>query len=162
MAAKTDLAHAALTAQFQQRTVHRRYLALCHGGLTAADPNLRAKEGVEFAGDSMRVHTHMGRHPRERQKQAVLSPDHAHGKPAATNLQTLETFSRRARPIASLLSCRLETGRTHQIRVHLAYLNHGMGCCWSVRALSWLGAQGLSAIAHTVGAHYRQQQLGER
>jgi 23S rRNA pseudouridine1911/1915/1917 synthase len=97
--AKTLSAHAALVRQLQARSVTREYLALAVGDLARGDT----------------VDAPIGRHPTRRTTMAVV----ASGKPARTHFEVLERFGN-----ATLLRCRLETGRTHQIRVHLASLGH--------------------------------------
>jgi 23S rRNA pseudouridine1911/1915/1917 synthase len=101
--AKADHAHHALARQLKARTVERRYLALVHGRLPHA-------AGV--------VETAIGRDPRDRLRMAVR-PAGA-GRPALTRYRVLERFARPA-PL-TLLEVTLGTGRTHQIRVHLAHL----------------------------------------
>ena len=101
--AKTDHAHQALARQLKARTVERRYLALVHGRLPHA-------AGV--------IETAIGRDPRDRLRMAVR-PAGA-GRPALTRYRVLERFSVPA-PL-TLLEATLGTGRTHQIRVHLAHL----------------------------------------
>ncbi len=100
--AKNDVAHVRLARQFESRTIRRRYQALVWGVPAA-------REG--------RIETHLGRDPRDRKRMAVVKP--ARGKYAATNYRLLEAFA-----FTSLLEFRLETGRTHQIRVHARYLGH--------------------------------------
>ncbi len=103
--AKNDAAHQGLVAQFAERSVKRRYQALAWG--------LPAQmEG--------RIEGNIGRHPRQRQKMAVLERG---GRPAVTRYKVLESLASGA---VSRLRCRLETGRTHQIRVHLAEIGHGL------------------------------------
>ena len=97
--AKTLTAQAALVRQMQARSVTREYAALASGDI--------ATRGV--------VDAPIGRHPRHRTTMAVV----ATGKPARTHFDVVERFG-----VATLLRCRLETGRTHQIRVHLASLGH--------------------------------------
>jgi 23S rRNA pseudouridine1911/1915/1917 synthase len=118
--AKTDRAHHALAAQFEKHTVNRRYLALVHGVPDAADPRLRGIKGVTFeAGGIIRIATLLSRHKTDRQRQAVVWHD---GRHAVTRVRVLEAFAGQA----ALVECWLETGRTHQIRVHMAYAGHGL------------------------------------
>ena len=120
--AKTDMAHQGLAAQFAAHTVERRYLALAHGVIDAADPRLRGVPGVTVApGAALRIATQIGRHPADRQRQAVRP---AGGRHAITHARMLESYGSPA--AAMLVECRLETGRTHQIRVHLAHAGLGI------------------------------------
>ncbi len=97
--AKTLIAQTALVRQLQARTVRREYLALAYGEV--------ARAGT--------VDAPIGRHPTQRVKMAVVDD----GKPAVTHYGIEERF-----PGCTLLRCKLETGRTHQIRVHLAHIGH--------------------------------------
>ena len=120
--AKSDRAHHGLAAQFERHSVLRRYLAVVHGLPDAADPRLRGVRGVSFeAGNILKVTSQLARHRTDRQRQAVVW---ANGRHAVTRARVLEVFG--APPAVSLLECWLETGRTHQIRVHLAHAGHSL------------------------------------
>lgn len=100
MIAKNDQAHQALASELKDKKSLRKYLAIVHGNL----PNDR---GV--------IEAPIGRSEKDRKKQAVT----AKGKPAVTHFKVLERFGS-----YTLVELRLETGRTHQIRVHMAYIGH--------------------------------------
>jgi 23S rRNA pseudouridine1911/1915/1917 synthase len=101
--AKTERAVASLAKQFFNHTVKRRYLALVWGDL---------------ASDSGTILAHIGRHQRFR-KLFDAYPEGEHGKEAITHYQVLERFG-----YTTLVQCILETGRTHQIRVHMQHIGH--------------------------------------
>lgn len=120
--AKSDRAHHGLAAQFEAHSVHRRYMALVHGTPDAADPRLRGLQGIAFEpGNILRITTQLARHRTDRQRQAVVWSG---GRHAVTRARVLDTFGAPAQ--VALLECWLETGRTHQIRVHLAHAGHGL------------------------------------
>jgi 23S rRNA pseudouridine1911/1915/1917 synthase len=120
--AKSDRAHHGLAAQFEAHSVHRRYLALTYGVPDAGDPRLNGVRGVSFEpGNILKVTSGLDRHRTDRQRQAVTFSG---GRHAVTRARVLERFG--TPPVAALLECWLETGRTHQIRVHLAHAGHGL------------------------------------
>lgn len=101
--AKNERAHARLARQFFDHTVSRRYVALVWG-------NLKLDEGT--------ITGNIGRSVRDRLKMAVFS-DGSDGKHAVTHYTVLKRYG-----YVTLVECRLETGRTHQIRVHMEYIGH--------------------------------------
>ena len=98
MVAKNDVAHESLVNQLVAKTVTRKYTALVHG---------------HIAHDKGTIDAPIGRDQKDRQKQAVVDK----GKHAVTHFQVIERFG-----TFTLVECRLETGRTHQIRVHMNYI----------------------------------------
>ena len=99
--AKTNEAHLALSRQLKEKKAKRRYLAVVHG--------IVKEDGI--------IDKPIGRHPKDRKKMAVVSG----GRNAVTHYKVLETFRD-----STLLECVLETGRTHQIRVHMASIGHSI------------------------------------
>jgi 23S rRNA pseudouridine1911/1915/1917 synthase len=104
VAAKSDAAHRGLAALFERHDIERVYLALTRGA-----PKQRAGT----------IATRLGRSPRDRKKTAVVIRG---GREAVTHYRVLRRYGPDAKPMASRVSCQLETGRTHQIRVHLAHI----------------------------------------
>ena len=101
IAAKNDMAHLALSAQLADRSLSRVYEAVAAGN---------------FREDSGTVDAPIGRHPNERKKMAVTSQN---SRPAVTHWEVLARYRGYTH-----IRCKLETGRTHQIRVHMAYIGH--------------------------------------
>lgn len=101
VAAKTDEAHRGLAEQIKAHTAHRTYWALVHG-------NIVEERGI--------IDAPIGRHPKDRIKMAVVVKG---GREAVTHFRVLKRFGD-----YTWVECRLETGRTHQIRVHMAYIHH--------------------------------------
>ena len=98
---KNDMSHNSIAAQLKEHSINRRYRALVHG-------NLKDDTGT--------VEGPIGRHPIERKKMAI---NEKNGKPAVTHYTVLERFGN-----YTLIECKLETGRTHQIRVHMTSIGH--------------------------------------
>ncbi|MDW3222429.1 MAG: RluA family pseudouridine synthase [Paracoccaceae bacterium] len=120
--AKSDAAHHGLAGQFEAHTVERYYRALVYGVPDANDPRLRGVKGTNFeSGNILKITTQLARHKTDRQRQAVLFHG---GRHAVTRARTIERFG--VPPVLALMECWLETGRTHQIRVHMAHAGHGL------------------------------------
>lgn len=100
MVAKTDVAHRSLTTQLKNKTNLREYVALVHGVIEEEQGTINAP---------------LARDPKNRKRQAIV----AGGRHAVTHFKVVERFDN-----YTLIRCRLETGRTHQIRVHLQYIKH--------------------------------------
>lgn len=101
IACKNDMAHNCIAAQLKEHSITRRYQAIVHGVI---------KE------DSGTVDAPIGRHPTERKKMSI---NHNNGRNAVTHYKVLERMGQ-----YTYVECRLETGRTHQIRVHMASIHH--------------------------------------
>tara|TARA_B100000963_G_scaffold14935_2_gene11440 strand:- start:2718 stop:3698 length:981 start_codon:yes stop_codon:yes gene_type:complete len=106
--AKNNFAHEHLSNQFKDHTIIRVYQLLIWG-------KLRPSKG--------RIETLITRSSRNRQ---IMETSRTKGKKAITNYKTIEVFENENTPTLSLLNCKLETGRTHQIRVHMNYLGHSI------------------------------------
>ena len=123
--AKSDLAHAGLSEQIKDHSFTREYLAICYGNL---------KE------DERTVDAPIGRHKVDRKKMCVTP---LNSKPAVTHIRTLERYGG-----FTYVRCILETGRTHQIRVHMAYIGHplaGDDVYGPAKVIKELGGQCLHA-----------------
>ena len=101
VACKNDMAHQSLSKQLKEHSIRRIYVAIVHG-------NIKEEDGT--------VNAPIGRHPTERKKMSINSRN---GREAITHYQVLERFGN-----YTYIQCELETGRTHQIRVHMASLGH--------------------------------------
>jgi 23S rRNA pseudouridine1911/1915/1917 synthase len=124
--AKSAAAHAGLSALFAAHDIERRYLGLAWGAPSRADPRLAGLPGVSFEpGGWVRIEAAIARHPTDRKRMAV-APQGPKSRHAVTRLRAAESFGPDAKPFASLIECRLETGRTHQIRVHATYAGHAL------------------------------------
>ena len=134
--AKNDLAHQSLAEQIQKKEAKRTYLAIVRG-------NVKEDHG--------HIETQLDRDPRDRKKMAVV----AGGRSAVTHWSVLERF-----PGYTYVECRLETGRTHQIRVHMAHIGHpilGDTVYGNKRAVPGLQGQCL----HAVGLRFLHPRTGE-
>lgn len=98
---KNDTAHQNIALQLKEHSINRRYRAICHGVI---------KE------ENLTIHKPVGRHPSDRKKMAI---NERNGKDAVTHIKVLQRFEK-----YTYIECQLETGRTHQIRVHLASIGH--------------------------------------
>jgi len=148
VAAKSEAAHTALTAMFAAHDIERAYLAVTRG---APRPLVG------------RIETQIARSPNDRKKMAVVKDKHFRadhwsndttreedelpsGKLAITNYRAIETYGRLdatgTQPAAALVECRLETGRTHQIRVHMAHIGAPVLGDQTYGKHRWLKAEG--------------------
>jgi 23S rRNA pseudouridine1911/1915/1917 synthase len=104
--AKSDAAHEGLAVQFAAHTVHRRYIAVCAGHPSPDEGTINAR---------------VGRSDSDRKKMTVLPNNSSRGKTAITHYTVLQRLDH-----AAVIECRLETGRTHQVRVHCASIGHAL------------------------------------
>ncbi len=122
--AKSDAAHQGLAAQFADHSLERAYLAICWGHPSAMDPRLKGLNGVRFEpGNVVRISGNIARHRTDRKRMTVVQDS---GKHAITRVRAEATFGPELKPVASLVRCWLETGRTHQIRAHMSYVGHAL------------------------------------
>jgi 23S rRNA pseudouridine1911/1915/1917 synthase len=143
VAAKTERAMASLAKQFANHTIERAYNAVVWGAP-------RDSSGL--------IETQIGRSQFDRKRMAVLR---AGGKSARTRYKVLEKFGPVERPFASLIECRLETGRTHQIRVHLTHLGHPLigDPAYGRARTAPKPKSDAEALAFTVAADFPRQAL---
>lgn len=111
---KNDAAHQFVAAQLKEHSITRRYRAIVHGRLDSIPGRLNSIPGLPP--EEGTIDAPIGRDEKDRKKMAV---NERNGKPAVTHYKVLKTFRE-----YSYIECRLETGRTHQIRVHMASIGH--------------------------------------
>ena len=127
---KNDMSHNSIAAQLKEHSINRRYRALVHG-------NLKEDQGT--------VEGPIGRHPVDRKKMSI---NERNGKPAVTHYTVLERFGN-----YTLIECKLETGRTHQIRVHMSSIGHPL-------LGDVLYSNGKSAFKHLEGQTLHAKTIG--
>ncbi|HKX64887.1 MAG TPA: RluA family pseudouridine synthase [Rhizomicrobium sp.] len=143
VAAKTERAMASLAKQFANHTIERAYNAVVWG-------SPRDAAGL--------IESQIGRSPFDRKRMTVLR---AGGKRAATRYKVIEKFGPVERAFAALIECRLETGRTHQIRVHLTHLGHPLigDAQYGRNRTAPRGKSDAEANAFTLAASFPRQAL---
>lgn len=137
VAAKNDIAHASLSEQLANREVERKYEAIVHG---------------ELPHDTGLIDAPIGRDPNNRQRMAVVE----NGKAARTHFKVLQRFLN-----FTHIECRLETGRTHQIRVHMQYIGHPLAGDLKYGPRKTLDVAGQALHARTLGFRHPDPSKGE-
>lgn len=135
MVAKNDQAHLSLVEQLQNKTVERRYEAIVHGMITHEYGTIDAP---------------IGRDPKDRQRMAVVED----GRDAVTHFQVIKHYED-----FTHVECKLETGRTHQIRVHMRYINHPLAGDPKYGPRKTLDMEGQALHARTLG--FEHPRTGE-
>ncbi len=127
---KNDIAHQSLSDQLKEHSIHRIYEAIVHG-------NLKQDEGT--------VNQPIGRHPTDRKKMSIHAKN---GREAITHYKVLERFGNYTH-----IQCKLETGRTHQIRVHMSSIGHPLvgDIVYGPSKCPFLNLQGQTLHAKTLG-----------
>ncbi|WP_079529774.1 RluA family pseudouridine synthase [Halobacillus hunanensis] len=136
MVAKNDRAHESLVTQLRDKTVERKYIAIVHGSISHEYGTIDAP---------------IGRDTKDRQRMAVVEG----GRDAVTHFKVLDHF-----PEFTLVECTLETGRTHQIRVHMRYINHPLAGDPKYGPRKTLDLNGQALHAKTLG--FDHPTSGER
>lgn len=169
---KTDTAHRALAEQLQVHSITRRYRAILHGSFrgSASDFHIVPREkslldcqwesertslaGSTAAQPVFRVEGCIGRHAEDRKKMTITDP--AHGRPAVTHVRLLSAAGE-----WSYVECALETGRTHQIRVHTSHIGHPIlgDPVYGPKHCPVSGLEGQTLHAMTLG--FRHPETGE-
>jgi 23S rRNA pseudouridine1911/1915/1917 synthase len=157
--AKSDKAHHGLAAQFERHSARRAYLAVVYGLPDLGDPRLMGQRGISAGpGGEVIITSGLARHKTERQKQAVYFD--GQGRHAVTHARVVQGFG--TPPCLSLVECRLETGRTHQIRVHMAHAGHALIGDPVYGGKRKLSQKALSPGAHAAALAFDRQALHAR
>ena len=157
--AKSDRAHHGLAAQFEKHSAQRSYLAVVHGVPDRADPRLMGTRGVSSSGAGLLTITSgLARHKTDRQRQAVFFD--GQGRHAITHARTIERFG--SPESLALVECRLETGRTHQIRVHMAHAGHALVGDQTYGGRRKIPEKALSAEGYAAASGFPRQALHAR